>query len=343
MTSGIGGRGKEDFLLLPPKYRLLSLLKEKVGLFVKGTEVAEALGISKAAVWKHVVSLRKEGYKVEASKREGYRLVSVPKKLLPFEVAWGLDTKRIARLVDLVHHKDLVGSTQEWAKFEAEKGAAEGSVYIAEGQMAGRGRMGREWFSPEGKGIWVSILLRPKLPPRMVTLLSLLAANCAAYAVEKETGVKAFTKWPNDIVVGERKLGGVLVEMAGEPDWMRWVVVGIGLNVNIGEEEFPPEFRGRATSVAIELGKEVQGMPVLRRLILRLDEGYDLLLEGRRREVLEWWKEKEATLGKEVTVETERGIVTGTAVGVTMEGALILRTGEGKAKSVWSGTVLRVE
>jgi len=264
-------------------------------------------------------------------------------KLLPFEVACGIGTKRIARSVDLVHHRGLVGSTQEWARLEAERGAPEGSVYIAEGQFAGRGRRGRGWFSPEGKGIWASVLLRPPLHPRFVPSLSLLAATCAAEAIEAETGLEAKTKWPNDIILRGGKVGGVLVEMSAGFGVTRWVIVGVGINVNVRAEEFPPELRGRATSLVAELGREVRRLPILKGFLSRMDECYDLVLSGRGREALKRWGEREATLGRRVRVETEWGVVEGVALGATEEGALLLRTGGGRVEPVWSGTVVGVE
>ena len=330
---------------LPPRYRLLLLLKEREGEFVKGGEAARALGVSKTAIWKQARALRREGYPVEAVKGRGYRLSGRPKALLPFEVAWQLGTRWVAREVGLVHHRELVGSTQDWARLEAERGAPDGSVYIAEGQVSGRGRMGREWFSPEGRGIWMSVLLRPPMAPREALLLSLLAATATAEAVEAVAGVRALTKWPNDIVSSRRlrKMGGVLVEMAAEPDGIRWAVVGVGLNVNVAEGEFPPELRGKATSVAAESGREADRLAILRELLRRLDECYDLLLRGRGEEALERWRAREATIGRTVEVETEGGVVRGRALGATREGALLLATEGGREEVVWSGTVLMVE
>ncbi len=233
-----------------------------------------------------------------------------------------------------VERREEVASTNDWAKEEGKKGAPEGKVFVAEVQTAGRGRWGRRWHSPRG-GIWMSILLRP--PDEARPFLSFVAALSSAEALRKVTGIDARTKWPNDVVVRGKKIGGILVE--AERDF---VVVGIGLNVNLREGDFPPELLEVATSVWMERGEPVDREELLAELMEQVERRYNLLLAEGAEPILAEWRAMDVCLGRKVKVEVGSRVVEGMAEEVTGEGALRIRREDGGVEEIFSGTVLRV-
>jgi BirA family biotin operon repressor/biotin-[acetyl-CoA-carboxylase] ligase len=278
---------------------------------VPGPELADRLGVSRAAVWKHVESLREAGFEV-TSGDDGYRVESVP-EYGAAAIEFGLDAE-----FDVEFHESLA-STNVAARERAVEGASDVAV-VAERQTGARGRLGREWSSPPG-GVYVSLVCRPDLPVAQVPVYTLAAAVATTRAA-RELGVDAGIKWPNDVLVGpdERKLAGILTEMEGEADRVSWVVVGIGVNANVDAEALP----ATATSLRGEVG-EVDRAAFLRRLLESFDD-----LRRDPETVLPAWREYALTLGKRVRVETPGGVVEGEAVDVTFPGTLLVDTDEGK-------------
>ncbi len=201
---------------------------------VRGPELARALGLSRAGLWKRIQALRRRGYRIEAS-RAGYRLLQAPE--LSAEELQALLPQR------LILYKELAGSTNDLAHQLAQKGAPGGSLVVADAQSHGRGRMGRAWVSPPGVNLYMSMLLRPALSPQEAQLLTLAVALATAQAIKGHTGLQVALRWPNDLLVGRKKLGGVLLEMRTEPDRLLYVVAGIGVNVNARKTDFPPSLR----------------------------------------------------------------------------------------------------
>ncbi|WP_232686081.1 biotin--[acetyl-CoA-carboxylase] ligase [Halobacterium zhouii] len=282
---------------------------------VTGPELAERLDVSRAAVWKHVEALRDAGFDVE-SESGGYALGGVPDYGGP-AVEYGLDAP-----FDVEYH-DAVPSTNDRARELATEGASD-VVVLADRQTGGRGRRGREWSSPAG-GVWMSLVLRPDLPPARAPTLT-LAAAVAVIDAAREAGVPAEIKWPNDCLVpgdGERggaKLAGVLTEMEGEASRVSWVVLGVGVNVDVD----PGDLDGDATSVRAE-GGTVDRRAFVQRVLERFHE-----LRERPDAALDAWRERAATLGQRVRVETGSGAVVGDAVSVTEYGALVVDTADGE-------------
>ena len=196
------------------KEEILLRLRQNEG-YLSGEQLSEALGVSRAAVWKAITSLRDAGYEIDSATNRGYRLVSSPDVLTPEEVGYGLQTKTLGAKIFAFAEVD---STNEEAKRQAQCGAPDGSVFIAERQTGGKGRLGRAWKSPEGTGIWFSILLRPSLLPTEISNITLLAGIAVCRAVRSVTGCEACIKWPNDVVIGSRKICGILTELAAEID-----------------------------------------------------------------------------------------------------------------------------
>lgn len=311
---------------------------------VSGAGIARATGVSRTALWKHVERLRQLGYEISASTGVGYRLVRTPDRPYPWEVREGLRTQRLGHVV---HYFDSTETTQDDARRLAEAGAPEGTMVIAEEQRSPRGRLGRAYFTPPG-GLWFSLILRPHRSPDQVIHLSLLAGVGVHQAIEEVTGLRPWIRWPNDLLVGDRKLVGIGVELASEQDVLHYVIVGIGVNVNISMRDFPADLRPIAISLRELLGRDVPRVPLLQRILERIEALYDRYLAVGPAPVLEAWRALPSLLGQRVTVEELQpirpGIETGgrwegTAIDLDDDGALLVRTDDGRLHPVVAGDV----
>ncbi len=301
---------------------VLAFLAEAGDEFVSGEAISDKLGLSRAAVWKHVDALRAQGYRIDAVPARGYRLVGIPDRLAELELRPLLNTHDLGHVL---HWYEEVGSTNDVAKELAEQGAAHGEVVVAEAQTSGRGRRGRSWSSPRGRNVYLSAILRPDLPPARAPELTLLASVALCQAT-RHAGVPARIKWPNDLVAGARKMAGVLTEMAAEMDQVQWVVLGLGVNVTARPDDFPPEVRELATSLAIERGQPVPRALFAAALLTALEEWLDRHAAEGFAPVREAWREMSDTLGRDVRVRTGDGEVVGLAEDVDDAGALLVRT-----------------
>ena len=210
------------------KERILELLKNKHG-YVSGDELSQQLGMSRQGLWKHIQDLRDSGYDFVAVPHLGYRLLSSPDRLFDFEIKYRLNTKFIGKFI---HYFDYLSSTNDLAMQLGMQNAPSGTLVVAESQTKGRGRLGRSWFSPKYKGIYFSLLLRPAILPEYSPVLTILIAVSMAEAVKEITGLDIQIKWPNDLFLNNKKLGGILTEMNAEADKINFMVMGVGLNVN---------------------------------------------------------------------------------------------------------------
>jgi BirA family biotin operon repressor/biotin-[acetyl-CoA-carboxylase] ligase len=301
---------------------------------VSGEMLASRLGLSRAAVWKRINRLKARGYDISGSPRKGYRLLGTPDKLLPEEIAAGL---RVHRLAGPIHHFDTLASTNDLAKELGAGNAPEGTLVVAEGQSRGRGRLGREWDSPPGAGLYVSLLLRPPLPPGDLPQITLTAAVAAVRALQRAAGVAPGIKWPNDLVLAGKKLGGILTEMESESDRIRHLVVGLGLNVNNGD--FPAELRDLATSLALATGRRASRLLILQAWLEEMEDLYELFLNREFATILQEWKTYTVTLGREVRVRQGPVEIRGRALEVAGDGALLVQTQDGEVVRVTSGEI----
>jgi len=313
---------------------ILRALRERHGSHVSGAELAARLGASKVAIWKHIQALRKEGYDIDSKPKIGYRLVAAPDLLLPYEVEDGLRTDFIGKEI---HHHRQVSSTQEAAKGLAAEGAKEGTAVIAEIQARGKGRRGREWHSPAG-GVYMSVILMPQMSPARAPLLTLLAGVAVAKVLRHLYDLKAELKWPNDVMVDDRKICGILTEMTAETEAVDYCIVGIGINANIKLADFPSKFRETTTSLKEELGKNVSRAELVRRLLEEMERLYNVFREGGPAPILKEWKALTNTLGALVRI-TDTGVIEGRAVDVDQDGALIVELADGSLKRVIAGDV----
>lgn len=316
---------------------VLEMLLESGPDFASGEALSGKLGLSRTAVWKVVNALRDRGYAIEAVPSRGYRLVRVPDRLTALEIVPLLETHDLGRTV---HAFDSLPSTSELAFRLAGEGAEHGELVVAEQQTAGRGRRGRSWASPPGKNLYASLVLRPELPPQRAPELTLLAAVAVAEALRGE-GVEASIKWPNDLQVGGRKIAGLLTELSAEADRVHFVVLGIGVNLNAGPSDFPPDVAELATSVMRVLGRRVNRAAFVARLMKVLEQWLDTHEQEGFGPVRARWRALSSTLGLEVLVKAERRELRGVAEDIDLDGALLLRTGDGLER-VLAGDVEQV-
>jgi len=307
------------------KDTLLAVLKDNAGKYVSGEKLSRELGVSRTAVWKHIGSLRDDGYVVESSPRRGYKLVSVPDLLMPAEIWEGLHTTVLGKQI---HYSAEIDSTNRLARQLAIDGEPEGSVVLAEQQRTGRGRMGREWSSPTG-GIWMSVILRPELAPYQVQALTLTAAVAAVEATYNATGVTPGIKWPNDLLLGKKKVAGILTEVSAEMERVNYLVLGIGLNANIPAKLFHGQLLGEATSLLAETGILVERTHWVRSFLETLERYYFLVLQEGFAAVFDSWRRYSVTLGQPVTVRIADRVVTGIATDIDSNGALQVKTDDG--------------
>ncbi len=316
---------------------VLGFLAEAGDEFVSGEAISDKLGLTRAAVWKHVEALRAHGYRIDAVPARGYRLAGIPDRLTALELRPLLNTHDLGQTF---HHFAVISSTNDHARELAEQGAGHGEVVIAESQTGGRGRRGRPWVSPPGVNVYLSVVLRPELPPARVTELTLLASVAVCDAL-RQANVPAAIKWPNDLLVGGRKIAGILTELASEPERVHWVVVGIGVNVNATEADFPEELRPIATSVRIERGAPAPRALFVAACLTALESWLDRHEAEGFAPVREAWRERSETLGRDVIVRTEGRDVAGRAEDIDATGALLVRT-TGGVERILSGDVVTV-
>ena len=312
---------------------ILNLLREEDS-FVSGEVLAARVGLSRAGIWKRLHRLKALGYLIEGEPRRGYRLLAPPDKLLPEEIIYRLG---ITTLRGPIYHFETIESANDTAKILGAQGAAEGAMVVAETQTAGRGRLGRYWLSPPGLGIYVSLLLRPPLPPNELPQITLSTAVSVVRALTRAVGVTPGIKWPNDLILKGKKLGGILTEMETESDQIRYLVVGMGLNVN--NPDFPPELGGRATSLLREEGHSFPRLTILKAWLEEFETLYKQFLAQGFPGILEEWKQHSVTLGKYVAVRQGPRQIEGLAMEITAEGALVLETAWGEEVKVTSGEI----
>ena len=280
--------------------------------------------------------LREDGYDIVAVPHLGYRLISSPDKLLPAEIQFELGTKILGKDI---RYFDSIASTMDAAFQLGVEGVGEGTVVCAESQTKGKGRLGRNWASPKGKGIYMSVILRPALTPADLTQLTLLGAVAVCEAVGKFCDVPAKIKWPNDILVNNKKLAGILTESSAEMDRVRFVVVGIGVNVSTPLSQMPPH----STSIKNETGKKVSRVVWMREILRSLESWYMTLGGNGFASVITRWKELSSTLGRHIRLVDPSGNVEGEAIDLDEYGGLIIRGENGLKVKRMSGDVVQIE
>lgn len=315
------------------KNRVLEALYEKKGDYVPIDDIVSELEIPETSIEKHIESLINEGYTIESSHDNQFRLKEDLTLILPHKLKKGLTTNYIGKEI---HYFRQVDSTNEVAKKLAQEGASEGTVVIAESQSRGRGRRGKTWVSPLG-GAWMSIVLRPDTLPINAPQLTFTAGVAAAKTIKDEYGLSVGIKWPNDILIGNKKVCGILTEISTGMNTIDYVVVGIGIDANIDINSIPPELRNSATSLKNELNEDISRMILVQKFLDNFERMYDKFNKGNFKDILNKWRRCSKTIGSKVEVKTGTKVIRGEAVGVNSEGALILELEDGSLKKIISG------
>ncbi len=318
------------------KEEVLRLLRNNNGKCLSGEEISSCLNISRTAVWKHVQNLKKAGYLIEARHGKGYCLLKIPDVLYPEEIKNGLKTVILGKKI---YYKNEMPSTQALAQKLADNGSAEGTLVITEHQKKGKGRLGRAWVGPPGKGLWFSIILRPGISPIAAPRLTIVAALAVALAIERVTGLRAGIKWPNDLLLRGKKVCGILTDMKAEQDLLEYIVVGIGINVNLSSEDFPPELRHKATSLKEELGVEVSRIKLLQRSVEEMERLYQSYLNKGFSYIRRLWMKWNVTLGCEVDIKESGRSYSGKALRLEEDGALLVDCADGKQRKFYAGDI----
>jgi BirA family transcriptional regulator, biotin operon repressor / biotin---[acetyl-CoA-carboxylase] ligase len=304
---------------------------------ISGAELSRQLDMTRAGVWAHIEALRALGYDIEASPHLGYRLLAAPDLLHADDLAARLGKVRVVGRE--IHVFQETTSTNDVAARLARGGAEEGAVVFAESQTKGRGRMGRAWVSPAGKGLWFTVLLRPDFPPQGTTQLTVAAATALARAVTLQTGIVPEIKWPNDILIRGRKIAGILTEMRAELDRVQEVLLGIGMDVNLEADDFADGLRRIATSLRIETGQKVNRAELAVTILRELDRDYQMVTDGHFDKLAEQWEERCSTLGCQVSIRLGDRVIRGRAESLDSDGALLVRGQHGHLERIVGGDV----
>ncbi len=314
--------------------RLIQLLaQQKKNEYISGQKLSEMLDVSRSAIWKHMNELKKDGYIIEGVANKGYRIVELPKIVSENTIAWGLETEWLGHSII---HREKISSTQTLAHQLAQEGAKHGTIVVADEQTASRGRVNKRWYSAKGDGIWLSIILRPNIFPYLAPQLTLLTATVLADVLEKHCSITPQIKWPNDILINEKKASGILTEMQAEQDHVLYVIVGIGLNVN--QESFEEEIKERATSLYLETGEKWDLIPLIQQLLRSFERAYDDYLLHGFKNVKTAWESYGFKLNEPLQIKTRKEEFEAIFRGIAEDGALLAEK-DGKVQKIYSAEI----
>ena len=316
------------------KKQIITFFHEKGNSFISGEDISDALGFSRASVWKYIKKLRDDGYVVEAMPHLGYKLISVPDKIYGYDISSSVRTKIIGKKA--IHYYDSITSTNDRAYELAEEGEEEGAIVLAETQSHGKGRIGRKWVSPKSGGVYMSIILRPDVETDEIPTVTLIAAAAIIKAIKKVSGLKSKMKWPNDILIGKKKVCGILTEIKAQPDRVDFLVLGIGVNVNTAKEKLPSE----GTSLKIAGGFQVNRTEIVTRILEEFEKYYSKFQRKGFIALRDECKTVSSVLGKRIKVAEHHRRVEGTAVDIDEKGALIIRKDNGINQRIFSGDIV---
>jgi BirA family biotin operon repressor/biotin-[acetyl-CoA-carboxylase] ligase len=319
------------------KIQIIKLLESNPGAFLSGQMICEELGVSRTAVWKHIKDLQEDGYQIESLPRKGYQLIKIASSLTKERILAGLKTRELGQHLSVFSETP---STQKIAHHLAEDGAEHGTVVIADEQTNGRGRLGRQWSSPKGEGISMTLILRPDLQIRYTPQLTLLASVAVIKGIQEVTGAECGIKWPNDILFEGKKLVGILTELQAEGANVKAVIIGIGINVNTEDQSFPEELRRIACSLKTITGKEWDRVAIIQAILKHFETLYHLYLEDGFDIIKSLWETYALSLGKIIYARINTGeVIKGLAKGINEDGVLLLEDGNGKLHHIYSADI----
>ncbi|WP_167955413.1 biotin--[acetyl-CoA-carboxylase] ligase [Anaerosporobacter faecicola] len=316
------------------KTEILTILSKQDG-YVSGQDLCEQLGVSRTAIWKVMKRLKEEGYEIDSISNKGYRLLHEPDCVTKEAILSRLQTNYMGKNV---FSYEEVTSTNTIAKQLAEEGQPEGSLVVAEKQTQGKGRRGRSWVAKKGSGVFMTIVLKPQIAPTNAAMITIVTALALNDAIKELTELDSKIKWPNDIVLGKKKVAGILTELSAEVDYINYVVVGIGVNVNT--EEFPEELADKATSIFLEAGKNVNRAKLIARTMFYLETYYEQFLKTQDLSLLqEAYTKVLINMDQEVQILGSEDSFTGVARGITKAGHLLVEKPNKEIVEVYAGEV----
>ena len=316
------------------KAEILTLLRERRD-YVSGQELCERFGVSRTAVWKAIGQLKKEGYDIEAIRNKGYCLRPEEEVFGQHELESRMNTRWAGRPV--LFHREL-SSTNLQAKLDAENGAAQGTLLVADKQTAGRGRRGRTWSSPEGTNAYFTLILKPEFHVELASMITLGMGIAVADGIRETCQAQAYIKWPNDIVINGKKVCGMLAEMSVERDYIHYVVMGVGINV--GLQEFPPEITNMATCLEAECGYKVSRATLIANVMSKFEAYYEIFRkEGSLKGLRERYNSLLINQGREVRVLAPKAEFQGVSRGINEAGELLVELEDGTVTEVYAGEV----
>lgn len=321
--------------------QILAALRNSKQESVSGGDLAQRLGISRAAIWAKIEELRALGYEIEASPHRGYRLLNSPDLLHADDLMSRLEAVKIVGRDIRVFQE--TSSTSDVVEKFARDGVKEGVVVFAESQTKGRGRLGRRWLAAPGTSLLFSILLRPDIHPNSSTQIMVASAVALTRAIRQQTGCAPEIKWPNDLLCGGRKIAGILTELNAELDHVKYMIVGIGVDVNQEKHEFPEEIRQTASSLRVETGRRIHRAELASSIIAELDKDYARIASGQFPAIADEWERQCATLGRRVAIRIGDRQVEGTAESLDADGALLIRSQHGRLERIIGGDVTLIK
>lgn len=318
------------------KSELLSRLLAANGDPVSGQEIADEFGLSRTAIWKYVKEFEAEGYEIGTVRKKGYYLVTVPDKVNAANVQQYLRTAKYGRNITYL---ERCASTQIIAHEAAQEDVEDGTVILSEEQTAGKGRMARPWDSKAGKGIWMSVIARPRLAPQQAPQMTLVAAVAVTRAIEEVTGLMPQIKWPNDLLLNGKKITGILTELQTEPDMIKAIILGIGINVNQNQADFPLELEEIASSLKIEKGEAIDRTYLIAKILGYLED-YTKLYETHGFSPIKLlWESYSNTAGKRIRAVMLNETIEGIARGISEDGMLELQLADGTIRGIYSADI----
>ncbi len=316
------------------KTKILTLLKESDS-YLSGQELCNKFNVSRTAIWKAINQLKDEGYIIEAVQNRGYHLIEYPDLITYSEMKSVLTAKWAGAKL---YYFDTLDSTNTKAKKLAEEGAPHGTLVIANQQSSGKGRRGRTWESPANTGIWMTLVLKPDMNPTNASMMTLVMALAVAKACNEITNVRCSIKWPNDIVLNNKKICGILTEMSAEMDCINHIVIGVGINANM--DEFPDELKEKATSIKMEKGAKIKRAQLINKVMMHFEEEYELFMRNEELTLqTATYNDLLVNKGKEVVVLEPSNQYNGIAHGINQKGELLVEKVDGQVIQVYAGEV----
>jgi BirA family biotin operon repressor/biotin-[acetyl-CoA-carboxylase] ligase len=303
---------------------VLLFLKSHKAEYLSGQDLSDVLKISRVAIWKHIKRIKTLGYKIESKQKLGYKLVGDTELLLPWEITNGLKTKYIGKRV---YYFENIDSTQNFASSIAQNPKENGTIIISKTQSSGKGRMNRKWVSPKG-GLWFSIILHPKFDVSLATIFPLAASLALSNAIEKTLEKKSELKWPNDVTIKHKKVAGMLVDLSLTSNSIESLILGVGINFKIDSVQLEKTIKktGNFYGVGSLVSKTENKNPIIlmQSFLYELEKICEELDQGNYKKIINEWTKKSSTVGKNVTVSTSAGKISGKAIKIDNDGALVI-------------------